>query len=133
MLNYIKFFIKKIQSSKYVRKGHCNKCGDCCRNIVFFIGKEPVKTEEQYEKLKCLDKHYKNFYITGKDKDNALLFACKALDENNKCKIYPFRAIFCRLYPNPNSGFLSNGGRLQDGCGYYFEPDKKFNSYLKSN
>ncbi len=130
MINYIKFFIQKKQSAKYIRKGHCKQCGSCCRNIVFYIGKEPVKTKQQFEQLKNFDKHYKNFYINGKDTDNKLLFTCNALSKNNKCKIYHFRAMFCRLYPNPKQSFISNGGKLQDGCGYYFEPDKKFNSFI---
>lgn len=121
-----------MKSSKYVRKGECKKCGNCCRNIRFFVGDTPVSTEKQFASLKEWDKHYYNFHITGKDENGALLFACNELGADNKCKVYFFRALGCRLYPKAKIGFFSNGGEMLDGCGYYFEPDKNFQSYLNS-
>ncbi len=131
MYNYIRFIFQKLSSSKFVRKGKCNKCGSCCRNILFYIKDEPVKTQLQFEKIKEWDKHYHNFYISGKNETGALLFSCKEIDENNRCRVYFFRGLGCRMYPKKNTKFLINGGKPLDGCGYYFEADKKFNSYLK--
>ena len=56
---------------------------------------------------------------------------CKEISDDNKCKVYFFRGLGCRAYPKKNTKFLINGGKPLDGCGYYFEPDKKFESYLK--
>ncbi len=131
MLKIIRFFINKVQSSKYIRKGHCKQCGSCCRNIAFLIKDKPVSTEEQFELMKQMNRHYKNFFISGRDNDNALLFTCRELDENNRCKVYHFRGLLCRLYPNPNSSFIANGGTMRDNCGFYFEVDRNFSSYVK--
>ena len=132
MFKYIKFFIQKLQSSKYVRKGKCLKCGNCCRNILLYIEDEPIKTEEQFEKVKQWDKHFYNFYISGESETRALLCTCKELDEKNRCKVYFFRGLGCRNYPKTDKNFLINGGKPLDGCGYFFEANKNFKSYLKT-
>lgn len=132
MIKHIKFFIQKLQSSKFVRKGKCLGCGACCRNILLYASDDiPVVSEKQFEKIKEWDKHFRNFYISGKSETGALLFTCRELDENNRCKVYFFRGIGCRQYPKKNTKFLINGGKPLDGCGYYFEADRNFKSYLK--
>ena len=134
MFKYLKFFFQKLQSSKYVRKGKCNGCGACCRNNLLYADENiPVVSEEQFVKIKEWDKHFSNFYISGKSETGALLFTCRELDENNRCKVYFFRGLGCRQYPKKNTKFLINGGKPLDGCGYYFEADKDFKSYLKEN
>ena len=132
MFYLIKYYFQKIFSAKLVRKGKCNKCGNCCRNIILSTAKNNlITTEQQFEETKKYDKFLNNFYITGKDKSGILLFSCREIDKNNKCRVYPLRGIGCRLYPQPNVKYLINGGKMLDGCGYYFEPDKKFKSFLK--
>ena len=134
IINYIKFLFQKYTSSKFVKKGKCNRCGNCCRNILLYTEKNmPIVSEEQFENVKTWDKHFKNFYISRISEKGALLFTCKEIDEKNKCKVYFFRGLGCRLYPKTDSKFLINGGKPLDGCGYYFEPDKSFKSYLKKN
>ena len=131
MFGYLKFFFQKFSSSKFVRKGKCLGCGACCRNILLFSDDDiPVISEKQFEKIKERDRHFCNFYISGKSENGALLFTCKELDENNKCKVYFFRGLGCRQYPKTDKKFLINGGKPLDGCGYYFEPDKKFDSFI---
>ena len=89
-------------------------------------------TEKQFEATKQWDKFFNNFFISGKDeKSGVLLFTCKEIDENNRCRVYHFRGLGCRLYPRPNSKYLINGGQMLDGCGFYFEPDKEFKRFLK--
>lgn len=132
MLKNIKFFIQYFSSSKFIRKGKCNRCGNCCRNILLYIEDEPIKTKEQFEKVKEWEKHYNNFYISGKSETGALLFTCKEIDKNNNCRVYFFRGLGCRMYPKKNTKFLINGGKPLDGCGYYFEPNKPFNTYFKN-
>ena len=88
---------------------------------------------------KCKKKYryYRNFRISGivenkKDFQNgALTFECKFISKNNKCKIYWFRPIFCRDYPNINSSLIYDGVEMLDNCGFYFDVDKKFSEYLK--
>lgn len=132
MFKYIKFLYQTITSSKYIKKGKCNKCGNCCRNIILTLSdNNPIRTEAQFERAKEWDKHLCNFYISGKDENGVLQFTCRALDENNRCKVYFFRGFGCRMYPKKDTKFLINGGKPLDGCGYYYEPNKSFSSFLK--
>lgn len=131
MFKYLKFFIQKFGSPKYIRKGKCNGCGNCCRNILLYADDDiPVVSDEQFEKIKQWDKHFRNFYVSGKSETGALLFTCKEIDENNRCKVYFFRGLGCRQYPKVDKKFLINGGKPLDGCGYYFEPSKKFETFI---
>ncbi len=130
LLKYIEFYFNKLNSSKYIRKGKCNRCGNCCRNILLYVEEEPIKTEEQFEKVKEWEKHYNNFFISGRAENGALLFTCREIDDNNKCKVYFFRGLGCRMYPKKDTKFLINGGKPLDGCGYYFETNKSFKSYF---
>lgn len=131
MLGNLKFLVEKIFSSKFILRGACKKCGSCCRNIVFYIGKETVKTEEQFESLIRFNKSYSHFIPSGKDSDGSLLFTCKSLNQDNTCSDYFLRSIECRRYPKLNNKFIINGGKLLDNCGYSFDVDKKFEEYLK--
>jgi hypothetical protein len=133
MLKYIKFLYQITTSSKFVKRGKCNKCGNCCRNIILTEDEKPIKNPEQFERLKKLDKHLNNFYVSGKDENGSLLFTCNEIDENNRCKVYFFRGLGCRMYPKKDTKFLINGGKPLDGCGFYYEPDKSFKSYIKDS
>ena len=134
------FSIKnKLFSSKYVIKGKCKRCGACCRNILFSTQEGYIKDEEIFKKMQKKYPYYRNFKISGivKDKkdfqNGALTFECKFSSKNNKCKIYPIRPIFCRDYPNINPSLIYEGVTMLDGCGFYFDIDKKFKTYLKNN
>ena len=134
------FSIKnKLFSSKYVIKGKCKRCGACCRNILFSTQEGYIKDEEIFKKMQKKYPYYRNFKISGivKDKkdfqNGALTFECKFISKNNKCKIYPIRPIFCRDYPNINASLIYEGVTMLDGCGFYFDIDKKFKTYLKNN
>ena len=145
LLNKIKNFIEdifleinnKLFSSKYVIKGKCKKCGRCCRNILFSTQAGYIKSEEVFNKMKKKYPYYRNFRISGVVKDKlefqngALTFECKFISKDNRCKIYLFRPIFCRDYPNINPDLIYNGVEMLDGCGFYFDVDKKFSQYLK--
>ena len=127
----IVFYLKSVLSNKQRVKGHCKACGLCCRTIVFYVGENVVKTEEQFELLKRWDKKYNNFEIAGRSYDGAIYFKCKALKADGKCGVYPFRSVACRMYPKYQAPFFTRGEGLKKECGYYFEPDKKFEEYLK--
>lgn len=129
----LKFLLEKTFSNKIKIKGKCKACGECCKTIVFYIGKSPIKTLEQFELLKQWDKKYNNFIPNNKSPDGAIYFKCKSLDENNKCKQYHFRSIGCRLYPKYNFSFLTRGKGLKANCGYYIKTPKKFKDFLKYN
>ena len=145
MLNRVRTFFEdvcfniknKLFSSKYVIKGKCKKCGKCCRNILFSTKDGYVKSVETFKNMQKKYRYYRNFRISGKVKDKmefqngALTFECKFISKKNKCLIYPFRPIFCRDYPNINPDLIYNGVEMLDGCGFYFDVNKKFSSYLR--
>ena len=126
----IKFLCSRIFSNRVRIKGKCKGCGECCRTIVFYVGKNVVITTEQFELLKKWDKKYKNFEISGTASDGALYFKCKALKDDGKCGIYFFRSIACRMYPKYNSFFFTRGEGLKNGCGYYIKADKNFKEFI---
>ncbi|MBR1618139.1 YkgJ family cysteine cluster protein [bacterium] len=127
----------RLFSSKYVIKGRCKQCGNCCRNILFSTKEGYIKDEEEFKKLQKKYRCYRNYKISGVVQDRidfqngALTFECRFISKNNKCKIYPLRPLFCRDYPFINDKLIYNGVEMLDGCGYYFEVDKKFESYLE--
>lgn len=133
---WLKYFINRLTSSKYVIKGECKKCGECCRTIMFLDeDNKYINTPEMFEQAKKRVKRLKNFDINGELKENgvitALLFKCKFLKDNGQCSHYWRRSLFCRDYPAINSDFIMRGGETLDTCGYYFETNKKFEEYLK--
>jgi len=130
---YLKFYYQKLFTSKYKIEGKCLQCGDCCRNIVFMIENEYVKTETQFTSLQNLDKKYKHFEISGIDPKGVLLFKCKSLDDNNRCKDYLFRSLYCRAYPFVTEKIKLGGCETFEKCGYKIKINKKFNTYLKNN
>ena len=129
----------KLFSSKYIRKGKCKKCGACCRNILFSTEEGYVKSEELFKQMQKKYKYYRNFKISGviKDKQDfqngALTFECKHITKDNKCRIYYLRPIFCRKYPDAIQELIYQGVTMLDECGYYFDIDKKFESYLEKS
>ena len=52
ILDYLKFIVQKLISSKYVRKGKCNCCGNCCRNVLLYSKKNlPIVNENQFKQV----------------------------------------------------------------------------------
>ena len=131
LLAYLKFYYFKLFTSIFKILGKCNQCGACCKNIVFMIEDEYVKTEEQFESLKNIDKKYNNFEINGKNEFEVLLFKCKSLNENNKCKDYLFRSLYCRAYPFVTDKIRMGKCETFESCGFKIVVDKKFKEYLK--
>ncbi len=131
LCQYIKFYFFKIFTSKYKIEGKCNQCGECCKNIVFMIDDKYVCSEEQFEKMKNFDKKYHHFEINKKNEKGVLLFRCKSLDENNKCRDYFWRSIYCRAYPNITEKIRLGGCETFETCGFKIVPDKKFEDFLE--
>ena len=115
---------------KYRLKGNCKQCGRCCRNIVFYNDNKPITEDDDLNKLIKEDRHLISFYVSGKNEKGEILFTCKALGIDNKCKYYRFRSLYCRRYPLVKS--LKTGQYLQpeDYCGYKIVPVKSFKDYL---
>lgn len=118
----IKFWIQKIRSPRYLKKGSCKQCGQCCRQITFRIKDKLITSEQEFEQLKKWQPYYKNFIITGQDEGGTLLFTCKQLKEN-KCSKHMTRSLFCRHYPF--------GPETLDDCGYYFQSSQNFKTIFK--
>ena len=130
--DWLNYFKNKFSSSRYILKGKCKKCGACCRNILFSNENGYIKTEADFVEMQERNRRYRLFEISGKLEENgALLFKCKMLGDDNLCKSYFLRSLYCRDYPSVNPKFIQNGGTTLDGCGFYFDVNKKFEDYLK--
>jgi len=130
--DWLKYFFNRFTSSRYIVKGKCKKCGQCCKTILFSDENGYIKTEKDFIELQKRNKRYKMFEISGKmEETGALLFRCKSLGKDNLCKAYFFRSLYCRDYPAINPEFIKNGGTTLDNCGFYFDVNKKFEDYLK--
>jgi len=132
--DWVKYFFNKLFSSKYIVKGKCKKCGQCCLNILFSDENGYIKTEEGFAALKKRKSFYKQFYVAGRVEEDdiskdAFLFGCKYL-KDGKCSRYFLRPLFCRDYPAINPDFIYHGGVTLDNCGYSFGVNKEFKDYL---
>lgn len=127
----LKLLFDKLFGAKYIRAGKCKQCGVCCRNITLKANEHFLTTEEQFESLKKWQKKYNHFFISGKDKHGILLFTCKSLGADNRCKSYLVRSWFCRAYPFIKTDFIAAGGQTLEGCGFYFTSSVKFKDCLK--
>ncbi len=113
--------LKNTKFPGFKLKGHCKKCGKCCRNITFMIENKYVIEKEEFERMKTFDPKYKHFFISGKDEKGILLFTCKSLGDDNLCGDYFFRSFYCRLYPRIMMKSIKAGAVFPEECGYYVE------------
>lgn len=130
MIKWIKYFINILTAPKYKRSGYCKQCGECCRSIVLSDNGKEIRSVEEYELLRQKYKKYNHFEPIKLNKQGILLFKCKSLGIDNRCKDYFFRSLYCRQYPNIDKKFILAGGVLLNGCGYKIAPSKKFSDYL---
>lgn len=126
----LKLFISMVFTPKYKLEGQCRQCGRCCRNIVFYNDNRPITEDDDLEKLIKEDKHLRKFYVSGKNEKGELLFTCKSLGEDNKCRHYWFRSLYCRRYPLVKSFKTGQYLQPEDYCGYKIVPVKSFKDYL---
>ena len=117
--NLNKFF-GLFNKTGFIKKGSCKKCGTCCRNITFKVANKYITEIYEFERLKQWQPRYNHFYISGEEEDGTLLFACNSLDEDNLCRDYIMRSLFCRLYPIISSKMIAKGQETLDDCGYYY-------------
>lgn len=121
-----KIYHQKILKRKYYRIGSCVKCGCCCENIYVRHHNKLIKTQEEFEQIKCDDNYsfYKHISIIGQD-DFGLIFACDRFDKEKRiCTRHKKRPSICRNYPSEE--IFSFGAQLQEGCGFSFEPIESF-------
>lgn len=130
MFNILKSFFYEIgsyfvpKSNPYKRIGHCNMCGQCCREIYSI----DTYTEKEFKIMQFLYPPYRRFYIKEKRPDGMFVFACKYVQEDGKCSMYKKRPRICRTFPKAKS---DRSLILPDGCGYKFVK-KEFQEFLKS-
>lgn len=126
----LKYYLNRLFSPRYLKSGKCKQCGNCCRSIILADDGKNITSVAVFEKLKLKYKKYNHFTPIKKDENGDILFQCNSLGEDNRCKDYFFRSIYCRKYPNIDKKFIMAGGKMLDGCGYKIEPTKKFSHYL---
>ncbi len=128
---FLNLLYQKNFGPKYIKAGSCKQCGNCCRTITFKVKDDFIKDVDTFEKLKKWQKRYENFYVSGCDENGILLFTCKSLGDDNKCKSYFSRSLFCRAYPFVKTDFIAAGGKTIEGCGFYYKSSVDFDSLLQ--
>jgi len=129
--NIKKQYYLKILKKRYFRYGACRMCGACCQNIYVRHGKNIIKTEEEFEKIKSCDSYvfYQHIKVIGKD-DFGLIFECLKFDKDKKlCTDHKHRPPICSNYPSED--IFKMGATLKEDCGYRFEPIEKFEEVFK--
>jgi Fe-S-cluster containining protein len=106
--------------------GTCRRCGWCCRTIALEHSKEVFKvtanpdhkfiyenfTEMSSEEAVKLNPHVAGIVEEYKQGERSLYwYTCSHLGDDNRCKDYENRPMFCRGYPwygqaPPEKGFL---------------------------
>lgn len=130
MLDKIKSFIYEFLSIFIPKKvtykvlGSCNKCGKCCQDI-----RMKNATEKDFKLTQFFIPSYRRFVILGKENDD-LIVGCTLQNPDGTCSVYEKRPKLCRDYPKKT---MNHDAYFEDGCGFYVEPEKKFENYLKDN
>jgi len=110
------WFVGYHKKTEYIRKGSCIKCGKCCRLVGIsyprFLNRFPriVRLLIRWHSFRY------GFIYEGLD-DNMLVYRCRFLKEDGRCKIYHFRPRLCREYPKVG---VYGRPRVPMGCGFYF-------------
>jgi Fe-S-cluster containining protein len=125
-----KWFLLKALRKRYIRMGKCKGCGRCCQEIYVRHESNFIQDEETFNRLKCFHPFYSYLKVYGKT-ETGLVFECTKLDKTtNKCKIYWFRPMICKMYPLEEIFML--GGVISDDCGFRFKPIEKFEDVLNT-
>lgn len=130
MLKLLKTLLKLAIPNKYKRKGTCNRCGCCCKEIIFTVEGRYLFSEKLFERLKTFKPYYRNFTPTGRAENGALTFTCNYLNADNTCGAYFYRSLGCRLYPHLTDKNLQRGLHPFEECGYQFLPKYTFSHVL---
>lgn len=117
---FLSYFVP--QKVKYKIEGACLKCGKCCKEIRSY----GLKNEKELKIMQFILPWYKRFYISHKDTNGDIVLSCKYLEKNGHCKVYKFRPLVCRNYPQKTIHF---NAEMIDGCGYKIIK-KEFKDYL---
>jgi hypothetical protein len=121
---------KKYQPQKIpVIRGHCKKCGNCCRQLNICEEGKWVATSRHFKQILKESPEYERFEITGKNKNGSLNFKCTWLNEDGTCKDYTNRLDICRDFPD--SMAIMNQGVLPDGCGFEIYIENSFEYILQ--
>lgn len=107
--------------TQYVREGHCNRCGRCCRFLALIMPEFVASRRWLVKILRVWHSSVLNFEPLG-ESENALIYRCRYYcdpsDGNSgHCKIYPFRHRLCRFFPRQS---LYGRPELHNECGFRF-------------
>ncbi|MFW5991296.1 MAG: YkgJ family cysteine cluster protein [Nanoarchaeota archaeon] len=116
-------------------KDECKNCGNCCKHIAIEIDVPDSKGEYEDIYWYLLHENVRVFVTENDDEDSddeeswfvEFITRCKALDENNLCKIYTKRPRICAEY-DPDT-CVQNGGESEELM--RFNNAEEFLDYLK--
>ena len=97
MANFPKKYIFR---TKFVLKGKCNMCGNCCKRILLKITPEQINSKLFMKiAIKWIEWIFDFIFLDIDYEDNYLAFTCKHIKPDGKCGNYLFRPNVCRNYP----------------------------------
>lgn len=98
-----------VMKLKEKRKGHCSKCGSCCKYVIIYIDKKGADK-------KLLDYRNIEYFVEGKFLAIKIKSRCRYLTENNLCSINGRKPKSCKDAP-----YSKNHNEHFKECTYYFE------------
>lgn len=110
------FFKGLFFKSRYVLEGKCKQCGQCCREI--YLKMTPAQTSSPlFTKIaiKWIEWIFEFKLIRIDYEYNDLVFTCRNIGDDGKCRNYFWRPNVCRNYPLVD--YFKEPAFL-DNCGY---------------
>jgi uncharacterized protein len=92
--------IKRYFPRSWKLQGQCSQCGQCCRDIRLSINPVLLKAKYPLKIIIAWISWVFDFYLKKIDVERDLLvFGCRHLGQDGKCRNYFFRSHLCRNYP----------------------------------
>ncbi len=126
---YVRKLRLRLTGKELILTGQCRQCGNCCRHLHLSHKGHWLRSRLLFGHLKRRDKQLERFVVTGRDRDGLLVFACRCLGSDGRCRDYANRPQLCRDFPNKEI-FFSNA-ELPDGCGYHLSEGIPFQRLLE--
>ena len=110
--------VRKLCRPRFVLLGQCHQCGVCCQQI---LAAPPRFVRNTFLLKPFLWYHQAihSFREVGRGPDDVIILSCGRLSPEGRCRIYRFRPLLCRNYPELP---FFEAPRLLPGCGFYTAP-----------
>jgi len=116
---FFSFILTRIErwltSPKWIIKGKCLKCGDCCKLLAMGIPPFAINRLWIQNVIRWYYEENYGFVFQGIDDARWLVFTCTNLGKDHLCRIYFRRPGICREYP---SSYSNEPPNIVPSCGF---------------